>query len=49
MVTELFEAGATLDEIASVIWDSPYFLDKYGQNRKALERQISNIVNKIGG
>ncbi|MEP3298975.1 MAG: DNA-primase RepB domain-containing protein [Pseudoruegeria sp.] len=48
MVTELFEAGATLDEIASVIWDSPYFLDKYGQNRKALERQISNIVNKIG-
>jgi hypothetical protein len=49
MVTELFEAGATLDEIASVIWDSPYFLDKYGQNRKALERQISNIISKIGG
>lgn len=49
MVAELFEAGATLDEIASVIWDSPYFLDKYGQNRKELERQISNIVSKIGG
>lgn len=48
MVTELFEAGATLDEIASVIWDSPYFLDKYGRNRKSLERQISNIINKIG-
>ncbi len=48
MVTELHEVGATLDEIASVIWDSPYFLDKYGQNRKALERQISNIINKIG-
>ncbi len=49
MVTELFEAGATLDEIASVIWDSPYFLDKYGRNRKALERQVSNIINKTGG
>lgn len=49
MVTELFEAGATLDEIASVVWDSPYFLDKYGPNRKALERQVSNIINKIGG
>ncbi|WP_146347869.1 DNA-primase RepB domain-containing protein [Phaeobacter marinintestinus] len=49
MVTELCETGATLDEIASVIWDSPYFLDKYGQNRKALERQISNIINKTGG
>lgn len=48
MVTELHEAGATLDEISSVIWDSPYFLDKYGRNRKALERQISNIINKIG-
>lgn len=49
MVTELHEAGATLDEIASVVWDNPYFLDKYGQNRNALERQVSNIITKIGG
>lgn len=49
MATELFEAGATLDEIASVVWCSPYFLDKYGQNQNALERQVSNIINKIGG
>lgn len=48
MVAELSEAGATLDEIASVVWDSPYFLDKYGQNRNALERQISNIIHKVG-
>ncbi|WP_222869700.1 hypothetical protein ROLI_030230 [Roseobacter fucihabitans] len=48
MVTELFEAGATIDEIASVVWSSAYFLDKYGQNRTALERQVSNIICKIG-
>jgi hypothetical protein len=46
MVTELFEAGATLDEIASVVWLSPYFRDKYGNSPKALERQVSNIVAK---
>lgn len=48
MVAELFEAGATIDEIASVVWGSAYFLDKYGQNRAALERQVSNIICKIG-
>jgi len=49
MVTELHEAGATLDEIASVVWGSPYFRDKYGDNLNALERQVSNIIAKIGG
>lgn len=49
MVTELDGAGATLDEIASVVWDSPYFRDKYGDDRNALERQVSNIISKIGG
>lgn len=48
MVTELYEAGATIDEIASVVWGSPYFRDKYGNNPKVLERQVSNITNKIG-
>lgn len=49
MVAELHEAGATLDEIASVVWGSPYFRDKYGNNLNALERQVSNIIAKIGG
>lgn len=48
MVTELFEAGAATDEIACVVWGSPYFLDKYGENQKALKRQVSNIIGKIG-
>lgn len=48
MVAELFEAGATVDEIASVVWGSSYFRDKYGNNPKALERQVSNIIAKIG-
>lgn len=49
MVSELHGAGATLDEIASVVWGSPYFRDKYGNNLNALERQVSNIIAKIGG
>ena len=49
MVAELHEAGATLDEIARVVWGSPYFRDKYGNNLNALERQVSNIIAKIGG
>lgn len=49
MIAGLFEANASVDEIASVIWDSPYFLDKYGVDRNALETEVSRIVAKIGG
>ncbi len=49
MVAGLHEAGATLDEIASVIWSSPYFREKYGDNQNALETEISRIIAKLGG
>lgn len=48
MVAGLHEAGATLDEIASVIWASPYFRDKYGDDRHALETEVSRILARVG-
>jgi len=48
MVAGLHEAGATLDEIASVIWSSPYFRDKYGDDQNALETEISRIIARLG-
>jgi len=47
MVAGLHEARATLDEIASVIWSSPYFREKYGENQNALETEISRIIAKL--
>ena len=48
MVAGLHEAGATLDEIASVIWASPYFSDKYGDSLNALETEVSRIIARVG-
>lgn len=44
IVAGLYEAGATLDEIASVLWISPYFREKYGEDLSALETEISRII-----
>lgn len=49
MVVGLHEVGATIDEIASVIWDSPYFQSKYPDNLGALDAELSRIMGKIGG
>lgn len=48
MVAGLHEAGATLDEIASVIWASPYFRDKYGDDQNALETEVLRIIARAG-
>ncbi|ATN32985.1 hypothetical protein ACO34A_04115 [Rhizobium sp. ACO-34A] len=44
----LHEAGATLDEIASVVWRNPYFQDKYPNDLDALHDELSRILAKIG-
>jgi len=49
MVAGLYEAKATVNEIASVVWASPYFRDKYGDDRNALETEVSRIIAKLGG
>ena len=48
MVAGLHQAGATLDEIASVIWGSPYFREKYWDDQNALETEVSRITAKAG-
>ena len=48
MVAGLHEAGASVDEIASVIWASPYFRDKYGDDQNALETEVSRIIARVG-
>lgn len=47
IVAGLYEAGATLDEIASVLWTSPYFREKYGEDLSALETEISRIIARV--
>lgn len=48
MVKSLHDAGASSDEIASVIWNSPYFQDKYPDDIRALHAELSRIFSKIG-
>lgn len=47
MVAGLLQAEATIDEIACVIWGSPYFREKYGDDRNALETEISRIIARV--
>lgn len=49
MVAGLHEAGAELDEIASVIWASPYFREKHGDSLSRLEHEIHAIIAKLEG
>ncbi|TMM51684.1 DNA-primase RepB domain-containing protein [Sulfitobacter sabulilitoris] len=48
IVSGLHEAGATRDEIASVLWHNPYFLSKHGDDHAALETEVSRIISKLG-
>lgn len=48
MVVGLYEVSASIDEIASVIWGSPYFQDKYHGNVVALHAELARILSKIG-
>lgn len=47
IVAGLHEAGATPDEIASVLWPNPYFREKYGEDMNALETENSRIIAKV--
>lgn len=48
IVAGLHEVGASLDEIAGAVWTSPYFRDKYGDDRKALKTEVSRIISRVG-
>lgn len=49
IVAALHEAGATKDEIAAVVWRSPYFVSKYGQSLRSLNQEVGRILAKLGG
>lgn len=50
IVAALRAAGASPDEIASVVWVSPYFQSRVAQQAdasKSLDREINRILNKL--
>jgi hypothetical protein len=48
IVAALVTAGASDNEIGSVLWVNPYFLDKWGHDIDALERQVDRIRAIVG-
>jgi hypothetical protein len=46
MIRALHEAGASFDEIACVIWTSPYFVEKHGQRLDKLNEEISRVTSR---
>lgn len=47
IVAALHDAGTTPDEIAAVVWRSPYFITKFGRHRGRLTEEICRIISKI--
>lgn len=43
IIAGLAGAGASDDEIASVLWVNPFFTDKWGQNLPVLETEIARV------
>lgn len=43
----LFEAGASDDEVAAVVWRSPYFLDKWGEDYQRLNEELTRIKDAV--
>jgi RepB DNA-primase from phage plasmid len=48
IVAALHDAGATPNEIAAVVWRSPYFISKHGDNLFRLNQEVNRILSKIG-
>ena len=48
MIAGLHKAGASPDEIACVLWDSPYFVDKHGRDLGKLNDEIARVIGKLG-
>ncbi|MGB3489831.1 MAG: DNA-primase RepB domain-containing protein [Xanthobacteraceae bacterium] len=47
IVTALHNAGASPEEIASVLWVNPYFVSKHGRSLNALRAELSRIISKL--
>lgn len=47
MIAGLYAAGASLDEIACVVWNSAYFQEKYPNNQRALRSEVTRVISKL--
>jgi DNA primase RepB-like protein len=48
IVAALHDAGASPNEIAAVVWRSPYFISKHGADLLRLTQEVNRILSKIG-
>jgi RepB DNA-primase from phage plasmid len=48
IVAALHDAGADPNEIAAVVWRSPYFISKHGADLFRLNQEVNRILSKIG-
>ena len=47
IIAALQGAGASTDEIASLLWRSPYFIEKHGRSLRHLNAEISRVLAKL--
>ncbi|MCZ4273375.1 DNA-primase RepB domain-containing protein [Maritalea porphyrae] len=47
IVANLWEVGASTDEIASIMWNCPYFTEKHGYHLDRLDAEIWRIISKL--
>jgi RepB DNA-primase N-terminal domain len=49
LIASLRKAGASRNEIATVLWHSPYFIEKHGQDVSKLNDELSRVISKLEG
>jgi hypothetical protein len=49
IIAGLHEAGASIDEIAAVLWRNAYFLEKHGSDINKLNDELSRVIGKLEG
>jgi RepB DNA-primase from phage plasmid len=49
IIAGLHEAGASTDEIAAVLWQNPYFIEKHGRDICKLNEELSRVISKLEG
>ncbi|WP_170773934.1 DNA-primase RepB domain-containing protein [Ruegeria lacuscaerulensis] len=49
IIAGLHAVGAKRSEIENAVWNSVYFLDKYGRNLRALDVEVTRIIDKLEG
>jgi hypothetical protein len=48
IIAGLHDVGASPEEIAAVVWASPYFISKHGRDERRLNEELSRVLAKLG-